>query len=189
MKRIIVPILLMVLLALASATSQVPCVTETFSVPDLNGGCCNITVRYCYQLSGGVLLMSIDKITVPSDCQLIVNPGLFNWLYKKIIWRLNTIGIIPGGIPNCPATSIINVQTSQASCWMRTQMPTGINEYSPCGNTICTRRCAVCLSTSETDPCNANEPMLQYVGCQNTIIPCVPDPFYPDCLINTCDSN
>jgi len=189
MKRIIVPILLMVLLALASATSQVPCVTETFSVPDLNGGCCNITVRYCYQLSGGVLTLGIGVITVPSDCQLIVNPGLFNWLRKKIVYRLNAPGILNLGIPNCPQTSTITVLTSQASCYFAQVMSTNTVFY-PCGTlSYCVKRCSVCLSTSETDPCNANEPMLQYVGCQNTIIPCVGSTFFPDCVINTCDSN
>ncbi len=174
-----------------TATSAPVCVTETFAVPDGNGGCCNITVDYCSEIVGGVLILTIGTITVPSDCQLVVNPGLFNWLRKKIVYRLNAPGRLNLGIPNCPTTSTIIVQTSQSSCYSQVMAANGDKVYNPCGASTCTKRCAVCLSTSETDPCSdpANEPMLQYVGCQNTIVPCSPGPGSGNCTVNTCDSN
>ena len=167
--------------------------TQAFSAPLPDGGCCTITVTYCYLYSGTTLTLVIGTITVPADCPLIVNPGLFNWLSKKIVFRLSLAGGIPE-IFNCPTTTQLTVETGQSSYYMKQYAlvgGTGFNIYNPCGTSICLRRCAVCLSTSQTDPCStpANEPMLQYVGCVYTTVPCVPDASKPDCVINTCDSN
>ena len=175
----------------ASMAVQV-CTTEVFSAPQPGGGCCDVTVTYCHDVVGGTLVVSIGVITVPDDCPIIVTPGFFNWLRKKIVCELNKPGRRNLGIPNCPTTSTITVQTGYASCYtMSYQSVSHTKIYDPCGDAMCIRTCEVCLSTTDTDACStpANEPMLQYVGCSNSINPCIPGTGNSGCNINTCDSN
>jgi hypothetical protein len=197
--RSILVVIFVVLIGSSTTSAQPPCdpgfvkLTQEFSAPVPGGGCCTITVVFCYQLEGTTLRIVTHTVTVPADCPLVVGPGLFNWLRKKIVYRLSQGGILPS-IPNCPGSALLTVETSVSSCYARTlsDVPDGpVNIYNPCGTSVCTKRCAVCLSTSDTDPCSdpANEPMLQYVGCQNIVAPCEPDTSKPDCIYNTCDSN
>lgn len=115
------------------------CVTETFSVPKSGGGCCTITVDYCYGISGNNVAISFGQITVPDDCNYIISPGTFNFLRKKILWRLSQQALLNQGIPNCPARATLIVTTSQSVCYrVATPIPPSSDHvYNPCGDGLC----------------------------------------------------
>jgi len=170
------------------------CVTRTYPMPDGNGGCCAVTIDYCYEVIGTVLVLTFGNVSFSNpQCGILMGPGLFNWLRKKVVYDLSRQQVLDIAI--CPATSPLSIKTSQSSCYKLEQTAPGVDlTYNPCGETYCVKECQVCLSTSETDPCSvspANQPMLQYVGCQNQVVICVPDPTPGNykCTINTCDSN
>lgn len=167
------------------------CVTEDFTVPIPGGGCCTIKVSYCYGISGNNVSISVGTIKVPSSCgNLYVTPGLFNFLRKKILYRLSQQSLLPQNIPNCPDRATLIVTTSQSSCYaVATPIPPSSDYvWTGCGDALCQKVCEVCLSTTETDGCNNNEPMLQYLGCTYTGGACTGQA-PATCSWNTCDSN
>ncbi len=168
------------------------CTTEVFNVPKPGGGCCEISVEWCWTVNGNSVSVLIGTLTVPQDCYLVISPGLFNYLRKKMLYRLSQRGQIAQAIPNCPERAVYIVTTSQSACYQRNvQVAPGADlVYSGCGTALCTKTCEMCLSTQETDDCNNNEPMLQYLGCQVSGGACVSNGSgYNDCNVNTCDSN
>jgi len=197
MKTLVLTLLSFAAIALVShteATASEICTTSVVSVPDGNGGCCDVTVDYCYEMVGGVFTVRYGTVKFnPPQCEILMGPGLFNWLDKKIVYILNQQGAFNETIPNCPQTTTLLVETSHHSCYKLEYIPPGSNYhvYNPCGETYCVRRCTVCMNTSETDACNNNVPMLNYVGCINTYVPCVDHGGGGPggCNVNTCSSN
>lgn len=161
------------------------------NVPNGVGGCCIIEVDYCYEIIGGILTMSVNKVTFPDpSCAVIMGPGMMHWLSKKII-ASPPISVLLN-IKVCPELTAMIVITDISSCWHQISIigGTGGVVFNPCGETRCIRRCSVCLTTAETDPCSTppNAPILFFAGCQNTIEVCVPN-HSTECIINICDSN
>lgn len=194
MKSIVVVIALLVSMAVGLQAQGCPsgytAVTRTFSVPNPAGGCCSVTVSFCYKIDvpNNKFLLEYRNVTFSDQaCAVLFGPGLFNWVSKKIYYYY-----AGGAIPNCPSTATLVLDESKYSCYSFPDPPANINDpvtYIPCGSTVCRRVCAVCLSTSETDPCTSPaEPMLVYAGCQNTTVVCEGAGTGAKCGANTCSS-
>lgn len=133
-------------------------------------------------------LLQYGNVTFSDQaCAVLFGPGLFNWVTKKIYYYYAGVQMIP----NCPTTATMLVDESKNSCYSFPDPPASIYDpvtYIPCGSTVCRRVCAVCLSTTETDPCTGgSEPMIVYAGCQNTVV-CEGAGTGAKCGANTCSS-
>ena len=197
MKSFVVVIALLLGMAVGLQAQTFTCpsgytqVTRTFKVPNGAGGCCDVDVTFCYKIDAGTgkFLIAYGPVTFPDQaCAAIFGPGLFNWVSKKIYFYYATAG----SIPNCPSTATLLLDETKSSCYAFPDPPASIYDpvtYVPCGATVCRRVCAVCLSTTETDPCTATaEPMLVYAGCQNTTVTCEGAGTGAKCGANTCSS-
>lgn len=185
--------MMILLFGIAEATAQsYTCVTRTIVTPDGSGGCCSLSVRYCYRVYGTTVDYYIDQITVPSGCNIVPNPGLIGWLQKKILYQMSIDGILPAAIPTCPTTTTLVVVAKSGNCMVLIPPVPGqtTKVYGLCGTNFCVRSCQVCLSTTEMDPCSPNQstPMIVFVGCNYTGTPCNFQNNSEGCEYNTCVS-
>ncbi len=135
------------------------------------------------------LVYTVWSVVVPSGCNIIPSPGLVSFLQKKILYKLALSGALGQGdtIPNCPNTLNITVKAHSGNCMGEIGSPDPSKKrYGLCGEIFCLRTCAVCLSTTETDPCT-NEPMVVFTGCSYSGQPCTG--VNQGCNYNTCVSN
>lgn len=185
---IILSIIGLALLGQVSKAQSYTCVPETFVVADGSGGCCSLTVKYCYYVNGTTIDFYVEQITVPNGCNIVPSPGLISFLQKKILYRLAFATIIPE-IPNCPATMILTVKAHSGNCMdLAPPVPgSNVKVYNLCGDIFCLRTCAICLSTTETDPCTS-EPMVVFTGCSYSGQPCALPNNSQGCRYNTCIS-
>lgn len=166
----------------------------------INGQCCNVRMTYCEGLHLGKMDIRPISYTFTDPTCAGVGSGvppainersLFEKGIKKAMAN-NTLGIT---IPTCPTTQLIAYSHSYACYEYVITYFGGMQtlELVKCNSaSLCTRVCAVCMSQTEVDDCNATEPMLVYAGCETTgtVGPCQSRVLgdLNNCWVNACSS-
>jgi hypothetical protein len=160
-----------------SAKAQAIRSNETYMIRTPSGSCCTVTIETCREWVGGSFVVTYGALQFGSGCAGMSED--MPWVTREID-RIATRRFSPEGIPPCPVTTTISIQTKWTSCYR------WINGWAhPCGASYCIRTCTLCTQGDPTS-CEPGGVKVVFVGCSNSEVPC-PNPS-GNCSVNTCTS-